>query len=191
MTKLTVLILACMMLSGAVNAQTLSWSDPTGAFKFQIPNGWGQVSGAELGPEIKSTPILHVGPKEAGSDSGCSIYRLDHSAPGEVTQRMANSVIRDWDREYVAQQTRELGNLILGNVVFSNLPRDGVQVVSFAHDSEWKGSQIRYSQKQFMLATGGTSASFYTVGCSVLTSKADQDTKRANAFLSSLKFLKK
>ena len=192
MPQFLVLIVFVLAMPEA-RAQASAWIDPTGAFSLEIPSGWVQLPPNKVDPRIRSTLVLDIGPKqELSSDSGngCSIWRLDHTAPTEVTQEMANSVLRGWDHASVSAETVAQGKRVLGESEFTNKLTDNVQTVFFAHDTILNSNRVRYSQTQFMLALGGRFASFYTVGCAIFPIGANPDVAKANAFLSSLRFLK-
>jgi len=187
-------LLAALTLMSPAQSQSLQWSAPGDGFDLTIPKGWVQTPPSELQIDARSQAILLIAPKGvifSESAMGCSIFKLDHTAPSEVTQAAANAVLQSWDQSTVTEQMPEIIGRVFDVSNFTNKPRNGVQSISLKYSAELNGTKTKYAQVQFMLATGGAAASFMTISCFAPSNLNDEDLRKINAFLSSLTFKKR
>lgn len=173
-----------------VNAQTL-WRAPMGKFSLVIPEGWQSIPLGDVETGAKSTADLLITPTpeaKALAEIGCSVFRLNHTAPAEVNQLAANDVLQDWDKNRVVSEASRGRSNVIDLLNFKNEVRDGVRTASANYVLKSGTGKRVVWQSQFMLALGGSKVGFFTFSCFVPEPEKGPEFSRAAKTFESLRF---
>lgn len=168
-------------------AKTTLWSSQNEKINLEIPGNWEQYPLNEYSFNSQSSAILLTGPNGSMNNDKshkCSIFKLDHITQADVSQPLANSILTSWDEKSVSNQTQGVIN-VLG---FTNSINSGVRVASLKYTANFDDIKMIVSQAQFMLATGGKKASFYTYSCFLPEKSNGVAKKTIKNIFSSLNF---
>lgn len=169
------------------------WRATTGDFSVVIPETWQTVPPGEVDTGSTSTPDLVIRAVQEPTGQapvGCSIFRLNHSAPADVSQAAANDALQDMDRNRIVADASRVRGSGVKLLDFRNELRDGVRTVSATYVTSARGgatSRVVW-QSQFMLALGGSKVAFFTFSCNAPESERGVDVARAVKTFGSLRF---